>query len=147
MKKGELLGKMIPFMTAKHAGQFDRGGKPYCLHPLQVMHNPGPDADEELQCIALGHDLLEDTDTTIRELLDLGMTERVIFGIKILTKMPGQSYEEYVELVKSNLDTIRVKKADLEHNTDLKRLKGVSDKDISRAPNVCGNLFWKSCCW
>ena len=38
MKKGELLGKMLVLATNAHAGQFDRGGQPYILHPLKVMH-------------------------------------------------------------------------------------------------------------
>ena len=38
MKKGELLGKVLVLATNAHAGQFDRGGKPYILHPLKVMH-------------------------------------------------------------------------------------------------------------
>jgi (p)ppGpp synthase/HD superfamily hydrolase len=88
--------------------------------------------DEELQCIALGHDVIEDTDVTYKDLKEAGMTDRIISGIRALTKVPGQTYEEYKEGVFANVDAMKVKLADLRHNTDVRRLKGVSEKDIAR---------------
>lgn len=131
MKKGEMLGAMLLLATNAHAGQFDRGGKPYILHPLTVMHKLKTD-DEELQCIALGHDVIEDTKMTYSELRAAGMSERVIEGIRALTKVPGESYDEYKERVKANHDAVLVKMEDLRHNSDLRRLKGVSEKDMDR---------------
>jgi (p)ppGpp synthase/HD superfamily hydrolase len=131
MNKGQLLGKMLVIATNAHAGQFDRGGRPYILHPLKVMHYLKSD-DEELQCMALGHDLIEDTDVTYVQLREAGMTERIIAGISALTKQPGQTYDEYKQRVFANKDAMLVKMADLRHNTDIRRLKGVSDKDIER---------------
>lgn len=131
MKKGEMLGKMLVIVTNAHQGQFDRGGNPYILHPLKVMHYLKSE-DEELLCIALGHDVIEDTGLTYQELREQGISERVIQGIKALTKVPGQTYEEYKEAVFSNRDAMQVKRADLRHNTDIRRLKGVTEKDIAR---------------
>jgi (p)ppGpp synthase/HD superfamily hydrolase len=131
MRKGEMLGKMLVLATNAHAGQFDRGGNPYILHPLKVMHYLKTD-DEELMCMALGHDVVEDTSVTFKDLREAGMSERVIEGIRSLTKMPGQTYDEYKEVVFANKDAMRVKMADLRHNTDVRRLKGVSEKDIAR---------------
>lgn len=131
MKKGELLGKVLVLATNAHAGQFDKGGKPYILHPLAVMSLLNSD-DEELQCIALLHDVIEDTKTTWKELEEVGCTPRIIEAVRALTKMPGQSYDEYKEGVFQNKDAMLVKMADLRHNTDIRRLKGVSQKDIDR---------------
>ncbi len=131
MKKGELLGKVLVLATNAHAGQFDRGGKPYILHPLKVMHYLKTD-DEELQCIALLHDVVEDTDTSWKDLEALGCTERVLNAVRALTKLPGQTYDEYKEVVFANEDAMRVKLCDLRHNTDIRRLKGVTQKDIER---------------
>ena len=131
MKKGEMLGKMLVIATNAHAGQFDRGGKPYILHPLKVMHYLKTD-DEDLMCIALGHDVIEDTDVTYKDLRDAGMSERVIEGIRGMTKLPGQTYEEYKQQVFSNRDSMLVKTSDLRHNTDIRRLKGVTEKDFAR---------------
>jgi len=131
MKKGEMLGKMLLLATNGHAGQFDRGGQPYILHPLKVMHYLKTD-DEELQCIALGHDIIEDTKITYKELNDAGISVRVINGIHALTKLPGETYDEYKSRVMNNEDAMRVKLCDLRHNTDIRRLKGVTEKDLER---------------
>lgn len=131
MKKGELLGKVLVLATNAHAGQFDRGGNPYILHPLKVMHYLKTN-DEELQCMALLHDVVEDTKTTWKDLEEIGCTERVINGVRALTKQPGQTYDEYKEIVFANEDAMRVKLCDLRHNTDIRRLKGVTQKDIER---------------
>lgn len=131
MKRGELLNKMLVLATNRHAGQFDRGGNPYILHPLKVMYYLKSD-DEELQCIALAHDLVEDTDTSYTELREMGFTERIIQGIASLTKLPGETYDEYKVRVKTNPDAVKVKMADLRHNTDIRRLKGVTEKDLVR---------------
>lgn len=131
MKKGELLSKAIHLATNAHHGQFDKGGNPYILHVFNVMNlleNP----DEELQCIALLHDVIEDTKTTFAELREAGFTDRVIDAVNLLTKHRGQSYEEYKAGVFSNVDAMKVKMADLTHNSDIRRLKGISEKDIER---------------
>jgi guanosine-3',5'-bis(diphosphate) 3'-pyrophosphohydrolase len=127
----EMLGSIVTFATAKHAGQFDKGGVPYIFHTLKVCHYLKTD-DQELQCIAVGHDLLEDTDTTCADLREIGMSERVIAGILALTKIPGETYEEYKAKVKSNPDAVKVKMSDLRHNMDIRRLKGATQKDIAR---------------
>jgi GTP diphosphokinase / guanosine-3',5'-bis(diphosphate) 3'-diphosphatase len=131
MQKGELLSRMLHIATNAHHGQFDRGGQPYILHVLKVMHYLKSD-DEELNCIALGHDVIEDTKTTYAELREAGMTDRVIEGIRALTKLPGQTLEEYKAGVLDNPDTMRVKLCDLRHNSDIRRLKGITEKDIAR---------------
>jgi (p)ppGpp synthase/HD superfamily hydrolase len=131
MKKGEMLGKMLVIVTNAHAGQFDRGGAPYILHPLKVMHYLKSD-DEELMVMALGHDVIEDTDVTYADLREAGISERAIRGIAALTKLPGQTLAEYKVGVFANPDARRVKMADLRHNTDIRRLKGVTEKDIAR---------------
>ena len=131
MKRGEMLAKMLVIATNAHNGQFDKGGAPYILHPLKVMHYLKTD-DEELQCIALGHDVIEDTRVTYRDLADAGISVRVMAGIKALTKQPGQTLDEYKEGVFANRDAMLVKSCDLRHNSDIRRLKGVTDKDLAR---------------
>lgn len=130
MKKGELLGKFIVLATNAHAGQFDKAGVPYILHCLEVMR--GDDDDEELKCIKVGHDLFEDTDTTIDDLIAIGATERIIKGILAVTKMPGESYAQYKAKVLANPDARKTKKRDLKHNSDITRMKGCTEKDFKR---------------
>ena len=88
--------------------------------------------DQELQAIAVLHDVIEDCDVTYDDLYNIGMTERVVLAVKALTKVKGQSKKEYLEAVKSNSDASLVKLQDLRHNTDIRRLKGVTQKDLER---------------
>lgn len=136
MRKGEMLAKMLVLVTTRFDGIFDKSGKPYILHCLKVMHYAKTD-DEELQCICLGHDFIEDIFKHDHEagymfLRREGFTERIIIGIRAVTKVDGESEEEYVARIKRNLDAIRCKLADLRHNSDIRRLKGLREKDFER---------------
>lgn len=131
MSKQIQLSKMIALAAQAHGGQFDKSGVPYILHPFRVMDKLDTE-DEELKCIAIGHDLLEDTAITEDMLRNNGFSERVIRGIVDLTKVDSEDYDEYKARVFSNVDAMRVKKCDLEHNADFRRLKGVTSKDFKR---------------
>lgn len=131
MKRGTMLSTAIRIATQAHDGQYDRGGMPYILHPLKVLHYC-KSQDEEILCIAVLHDVVEDSSVTWADLSEACMSERVISAVRALTKIPGQSYDEYREAVFSNRDAMLVKLADLRHNTDIRRLKGVTVKDRER---------------
>ena len=118
LKRGLLLNQFIVLATNAHAGQFDKAGEPYILHIFEVL--------------AIGHDLFEDTKITEDDVIAIGGTDRIIKGMFALTKLPGQSYERYVQAVLNNVDAMRVKMGDLKHNSDITRLKGITDKDITR---------------
>lgn len=139
-----LLSKFVSLAAVKHQEQFDKSGKPYILHCLTVMNGimrKYPD-DYELMCIAVGHDLIEDTDVTFKDLEAIGATERVIEGIDYLTKHNGQTYDEYVECLMNNKDAMLVKLEDLKHNLDVTRLVRLSGYDIERI-NKYNNLYRK----
>ncbi len=127
----QMLARMISIAAMAHENQFDKAGEPYILHTLKVLHYLNSD-DEELQCIAVGHDLFEDTHISSADLRVLDFSTRVIHGILSLTKEKGQHYEDYKQAVFNNEDAMRVKLADLKHNSDIRRLKGVSQKDFDR---------------
>ena len=125
------LDKMITLAVKAHRGQLDKGGMPYILHPLAVMGMMSSTDDIELLCIAVGHDLIEDTDVTVEMLGEWGFTRRVIDGILALTKVPGETFTEYKEKVMSSKDAIRVKIFDLIHNMDMSRL-GREPTDVDK---------------
>lgn len=128
-----MLNKALIIAASAHDGQKDRAGVNYMIHVLTVMQNLGSDADEELRCMALLHDVVEDTDWTIDELRNEGFSERVLAGVKAVTKVAGKNMKEYKAGIFANKDAMLVKKADLTHNSDLSRLGGkVTDKDMVR---------------
>jgi guanosine-3',5'-bis(diphosphate) 3'-pyrophosphohydrolase len=132
MQKGQLLSKALAIAIKAHENQFDKGGVPYVLHVLAVMHYLKAEEDEELQCIALLHDTIEDTDTTYEYLQSQGMTPRIIAGVASLTKQRGETMQQYKDKVMTNVDAIKVKMCDLRHNSDIRRLKGLTEKDFKR---------------
>lgn len=125
------LSKAIELAGALHYDQFDKGGKPYVLHVLKVMHYLKSD-DYQLNSIAALHDSVEDTSLTFEGMEKMGFSARVIQGIGRLTKQRGHSHNEYLRGVLQSKDACQVKLCDLRHNTDIRRLKGLREKDFTR---------------
>lgn len=125
------LALAIKIAAEGHLNQKDKGGNPYILHPLKVMHYLKTD-DFQLMAIAALHDVVEDTDVTAADLVLLGFSNRVKDAVVLLTRTPNQTPEEYFQRIASNYDAVRVKLADLRHNSDVRRLKGLTDKDLLR---------------
>lgn len=138
MNTAQQLSNMIELATQRHNGQFDKGGMPYILHCLKVMHYTESE-DLEVKAIAVGHDLIEDTfpnaTAGVAFLQARGFSDRIVNGITALTKVECEPYEVYKARVKANPDAVLVKMADLRHNSDIRRLKGVGPKDIQRIEN------------
>lgn len=129
-----LLGTAIALAATAHEHQSDKAGKAYILHPLRMMMRLRTD-DEELMAIAILHDVVEDCGMTPHILKeDYGMTDRVIHGVMALSKRAGERYlEDFIPRCAQNEDARRVKLEDLRDNSDITRLKGISEKDIERA--------------
>lgn len=129
-KKGAQLSAMLLLATEKFHGDFDKAGQPYILHCLRVMHLLNSE-DEELNCIALGHDLVEDGKVTYQYLYR-NYSARIVEGIRNLSKVPGETDDEYVTRLMLAYDSVLVKLSDLRHNSDIRRLKGLTEKDLAR---------------
>lgn len=112
-----------------HHGQLDRGGMPYVYHLIHVAEQM---ASEELTCVALLHDILEDTNITRKDLRIRGFSEDIINAVEVLTRKDKESYRIYIENVKRNELSKTVKIADLKHNLDRTRLKKVTERDSQR---------------
>ncbi|MCW6663281.1 GTP pyrophosphokinase [Aerococcaceae bacterium NML190073] len=124
-----MLKLALKIAEKAHAGQVDKAGKDYIQHPIYVsslVDSP------EAKVIALLHDVLEDSDYTAEDLLNAGLPCEIVEAVKILTKQPSESYDEYLSKIKMN-DLARVVKiADLTHNADLTRLHEVTQRDLDR---------------
>lgn len=130
------LANAISFAVGVHVSQFDKGGNPYILHPLKLMHwarHAREDIDVQILCML--HDCAEDSALGVVKTLDL---IEIAFGPEMrqlvdnLTKRAGESYEEYLDRVRLDVRSAKVKCFDLRHNSDLRRLKGVTAKDQER---------------
>lgn len=119
----------IAIAAVAHAGQVDKAGQPYILHPLRVMFAV---AGPEERIAAVLHDVVEDTPWTIEGLRAEGFGERVLAAIDALTRRPDESYPAFIERAASNADARAVKVADIRDNLDLSRIPNPTDRDVER---------------
>lgn len=117
------------FLAAKyHMYQTDRSGKPYVTHPTTVA---GMVEGQTEKCVAFLHDVLEDTDISVK-LLEDNFSAEVVAAVKAMTHAPDTDYFDYIKTVAKNPIARKVKLADLTHNMDMSRLKTVTDRDLAR---------------
>ncbi|MBN3862920.1 HD domain-containing protein [Pseudomonas frederiksbergensis] len=125
----QTLERAIAIAAAAHEGQVDKGGAPYILHPLKVMLRVNT---LEERIVAVLHDVVEDCGISVDDLRKEGFSEAVLTAIASLTKVPGESYEAFVERAAQNPIGRVVKLADLEENSDLSRIAQPSWEDLER---------------
>lgn len=125
------LGIAIAITAEGFKHRKDKGGRPYILHCLRVMRRLHTN-DDELNCIAVMHDNVEDKISTLESLRALGFSNRVITAIDLLTHDPSVPYEDYIRKLAHNDDARAVKLSDLRDNSDITRLKGLSLEDHDR---------------
>lgn len=113
----------------KHAGQMDKAGKAYFLHPMRVAVAC---ATDEQRIVAMLHDVLEDTDVTVKDLLEEGFPQEIVEAVLSVTRHQGESYEDFIERCALNPIGRVVKLRDLEDNMNLLRLSKIETKDIDR---------------
>lgn len=104
------------YVKNKHEGQKRKQGTPYYLHPFevqQILQKKG--YSEEYQVAGLCHDLLEDTNATQQEILDL-TNEEVLEAVKLVTKEDGYKMQQYINRISENPMAKAVKLADRLHN-------------------------------
>ena len=123
------IEKAISIAAAAHAGQRDKAGESYILHPLRVMLRM---RTEEERIVAILHDLIEDTYWTFEQLRDEGFSKDIVDAIDSVTKREGETYNDFVDRAGRNAIGRRVKLADLEDNSDLSRIAKPTQKDYQR---------------
>jgi (p)ppGpp synthase/HD superfamily hydrolase len=124
-----MLSSALQVATQAHAGQVDKGGKPYIRHPLAV--SALVDTEQE-KIVALLHDVVEDTAVTLENLRSFGFSEDILTAVDCITKRQGEPLESYLQRVKSNPLATAVKTADLSHNSDISRIPNPTQKDVAR---------------
>ena len=112
-----------------HKNQVDKSGMSYVYHPFHLAEQMD---DEYSTCVALLHDVVEDTGITIEDLEFEGFPSEVINAIELMTHDDSVPYLDYVKIIKTNPIACKVKLADLKHNSDLSRLDVVDSKMLER---------------
>lgn len=123
------LERAIEIAARAHAGQVDKSGAPYILHPIRVMLRV---ASVPERMAAVLHDVVEDTAVTLAELEQEGFSSEVVAAVDALTRRQIETYEEFV--TRAGRDPIGrvVKLADLEDNLDVSRISHPTERDLER---------------
>lgn len=125
-----LLERAITIAVQAHAGQRDKAGAPYILHPLRVMFALEGNL---ARIVGVLHDVVEDSpDWSLERLRAEGMTEEVLSGLESVTRRADESYEAFVSRAAAHPVGRLVKLADLDDNLDVRRLATVTEKDQRR---------------
>jgi (p)ppGpp synthase/HD superfamily hydrolase len=123
------LERALQIAVQAHAGQKDKNGAAYIFHPLRVMMRC---TSERAKMAALLHDVVEDTDWTFEQLAQEGFPADLIATLKLLTHEEGVSYDDYVTRTMTDPIAMEVKIADLEDNSDIRRMHEVDEKAADR---------------
>ncbi len=118
MHPSSKIDQALLFTASRFEGISDEDGQPYMLHCLRVMLSF---TDPTLQIVGLMHDLIEDTPTTLDELIQLGFGTEIVEAIGLLTRTREISYADYIIRLKTNEIARQVKLADLRDNSDIRR--------------------------
>ncbi len=124
------LERAIAIAAEAHAGQADKAGVPYILHPLRMMLSL---ASAEERIVAVLHDVCEDCPGwSFERLRSEGFSSLIIEALDSVTKREGEDYEAFIRRAASNPIGQRVKLADLNDNCDLSRISAPSPRDMER---------------
>lgn len=126
----KLTKKAMKIAFEAHKDQTDKSGIPYIYHPIHLAEQMN---DEQTTCVALLHDVVEDTDITLSDLRSEGFPEPILEALRLMTHDKTVPYMDYVRKIKANPIARKVKLADLKHNSDLSRLDVVDEKARERA--------------
>ena len=124
----DLTKKALKLCFEAHKEQTDKNGMPYVFHPFHLAEQMD---DEYTTCIALLHDVVEDTDTTLEQ-LSLLFPKEIINAVALLTHDDAVPYLDYIKAIKKDPLALKVKLADLKHNSDITRLDTIDEKALNR---------------
>ena len=131
----KLIMKAYDYASKMHDGQVRRSGEPYIIHPLNVAYILADiGMDEASICAALLHDVVEDTEATNEDIINIFGEEiaQMVAGVTKLSNISFSSAEEqqvedYRKMflaMGKDIRVILIKLADRLHNMrTLKHLK------------------------
>ena len=123
------IERAIAIAAKAHAGQHDKAGQPYILHPLRVMLRVSEPSE---MIAAVLHDVVEDSSVTLACLAEEGFAQDVLSAVEALTKRVGESRIEAAKRAAMNPIARVVKLADNAENMDISRIKSPTQKDYER---------------
>jgi (p)ppGpp synthase/HD superfamily hydrolase len=127
-----LIESALALALEAHAGQTDKAGAAYILHPMRLASRA---ASPEAVMAALLHDVVEDSRFTQDDLAGRGFPPEVLEAVRRLTRRSSDSYEEFIERCADHPLSREVKLLDLADNLETSRLtsRGIELDDADRS--------------
>jgi len=126
-----MLERAIEVAVVSHAGQTDKNGEAYILHPLRVMQAVRAyGGSVEQQAAAVLHDVIEDCDVP-DDFLVARFSSQVCDLVDALTKVEEEDCEEFLRRVARMPGAVLIKEADI--NDNYGRLHLVQDTAVRSA--------------
>ena len=110
-----------------HFGQKNSDGRSYYFHILGVMAGV---RGISTKTVAVLHDVIEDADYSIEDFRFLDDEQRE--ALNLVTHYPEDSYEEYVEKIKSSPMATEIKLSDLRNNMSTTKKNLYKSKDYEK---------------
>ena len=82
-----LYDRVLAIVEKAHEGQKDKGGNDYIEH-VKIVANL-VDTESE-KAVALLHDIVEDTETTLEDLMAAGIPNEVVEAVAVITKQRSE---------------------------------------------------------
>jgi (p)ppGpp synthase/HD superfamily hydrolase len=114
-----MINKALNIAYKAHHGQKDKGNVPYIFHPYHIAEKFNNETDI---CVAILHDVLEDTFVS-KEELEGYFPKEVIEPLVLLTRSTHDTYFEYIKNICSNPIARKVKIEDIKHNLVFERIQ------------------------
>jgi len=134
----DIIEKSLEIALKAYSGQRDKAGKTYILHPLRIMSKM--ETEYEMS-VALLHDVIEDSNYSADDLLKEGIPPEVVEAVQLLSKVSGETYDQFIDRIVDNSLASKVKLADIEDNINVLRLESVGEKDLERVAKY--HRAWK----
>lgn len=144
-----VVGRARDFAIEAHKGQVDKNGLDYFTsHVEPVAHRVRNLGGEEIQVAAAYlHDVVEDTNATVGDIVDNVRSIRVGHLVGVLTRKDRESYPNFIYRVCRQHNAIIIKIADVMSNLEPERLMGIDVETRERLTGKYGEalrVLWKN---
>lgn len=115
----------LHFAQVTHKGQMDDGGNPYMQHVAMVVNGVAHLNNPFITVVAVLHDVLEKhpCPSAVARSINKTLPPEVLENVGILTRMPGQRYDDHImKVIDAGRPAIAVKLAELHDNMRTSRL-------------------------
>ena len=126
------LDEAAQLARIRHSGQSDKQGRDYYRHHLVPITKLLDPLGEDAAIAGMLHDIVEDTDTSLDELRNLGVPEPIIRAVDSVTKREGEVYDDLISRACADPLGVHVKLADNTQNLlDIPEL-AVTDLELAQ---------------